>query len=120
MEVWCGMILGFDNDDATIFDRQIEFIQQARIAISMIGMLSAIPKTPLHARLARGGSARPDRHVRVRHQRHPAADQPRGAPRRLRPRPHRPVRSRDVLRTYRGPVPQAELRRRQHAVDVLA
>ena len=22
MEVWCGMILGFDNDDATIFDAQ--------------------------------------------------------------------------------------------------
>ena len=22
MEVWCGMILGFDNDDETIFDAQ--------------------------------------------------------------------------------------------------
>ena len=28
MEVWCGMIMGFDNDDATIFDAQIEFIQR--------------------------------------------------------------------------------------------
>ena len=26
MEVWCGMILGFDNDDETIFDAQREFI----------------------------------------------------------------------------------------------
>ena len=28
MEVWCGMIMGFDNDDETIFDAQIEFIQR--------------------------------------------------------------------------------------------
>jgi radical SAM superfamily enzyme YgiQ (UPF0313 family) len=55
MEVWCGMIMGFDHDDEGIFDRQIEFIQQARIAMSMSGMLSAIPKTPLHARLAAEG-----------------------------------------------------------------
>jgi radical SAM superfamily enzyme YgiQ (UPF0313 family) len=55
MEVWCGMILGFDNDDATIFDAQRRFIHEARIASTMIGMLHAIPKTPLHARLAREG-----------------------------------------------------------------
>jgi radical SAM superfamily enzyme YgiQ (UPF0313 family) len=55
MEVWCGMIMGFDNDDQDIFDRQIEFIQHARIAFSMSGMLSAIPKTPLHERLAAEG-----------------------------------------------------------------
>src|SRR3954454_2452655 len=55
MEVWCGMIMGFDSDDSTIFDRQIEFIQQSRISFSMSGMLSAIPKTPLHDRLATEG-----------------------------------------------------------------
>ncbi|MFO0959166.1 MAG: B12-binding domain-containing radical SAM protein [Isosphaeraceae bacterium] len=55
MEVWCGMIMGFDSDDATIFDRQIEFIKEARIAFSMSGMLSAIPKTPLYDRLAEEG-----------------------------------------------------------------
>jgi radical SAM superfamily enzyme YgiQ (UPF0313 family) len=55
MEVWCGMIMGFDHDDEAIFDRQIEFIQDARIAFSMSGMLSAIPKTPLHERLAAEG-----------------------------------------------------------------
>jgi hypothetical protein len=32
IEVWCGMIMGFDNDDSSIFDGQIEFIQQARIS----------------------------------------------------------------------------------------
>ena len=51
MEVWCGMIMGFDSDDSTIFDRQIEFIRQARISFSMSGMLYAIPKTPLYDRL---------------------------------------------------------------------
>jgi radical SAM superfamily enzyme YgiQ (UPF0313 family) len=55
IEVWCGMIMGFDNDDATIFDRQIEFIKDARISFSMSGMLAAIPKTPLHERLAADG-----------------------------------------------------------------
>jgi radical SAM superfamily enzyme YgiQ (UPF0313 family) len=59
IEVWCGMILGFDNDDATIFDAQEEFLEQARINTAMIGMLHAIPKTPLHARLAREGRLDP-------------------------------------------------------------
>ncbi len=55
IEVWCGMIMGFDQDDRGIFDRQIQFIQQGRIAFSMSGMLSAIPKTPLYDRLAADG-----------------------------------------------------------------
>ena len=55
MEVWCGMIMGFDSDDSSIFDRQIAFIQESRIAFSMSGMLSAIPKTPLYDRLASEG-----------------------------------------------------------------
>ena len=59
IEVWCGMIMGFDNDDETIFDAQIEFVRQARIAHSMSGMLYAIAKTPLHARLAAEGRLDP-------------------------------------------------------------
>ncbi len=55
MAVWCGMIMGFDSDDTTIFDRQIEFIQKARIPFSMSGMLTAIPKTPLYDRLEAEG-----------------------------------------------------------------
>ena len=55
IEVWCGMILGFDNDDATIFEAQRTFLKEARIVSVMIGMLAAIPKTPLHARLAEEG-----------------------------------------------------------------
>ncbi len=55
IEVWCGMILGFDSDDVGIVDRQIDFVRQSRIAFSMTGMLTAIPKTPLHKRLAEEG-----------------------------------------------------------------
>lgn len=55
MEVWCGMIMGFDSDDTSIFDRQIDFIQKARIPFSMSGMLWAIQKTPLYDRLLEEG-----------------------------------------------------------------
>ncbi|HYV38558.1 MAG TPA: radical SAM protein [Gemmataceae bacterium] len=59
IEVWCGMIMGFDHDDPTIFAAQEEFLKEARIATAMIGMLHAIPKTPLHARLAKEGRLDP-------------------------------------------------------------
>lgn len=55
MEVWTGMIVGFDSDDASIFDSQEAFIREARVAHAMLGMLSAIPKTPLHDRLRAEG-----------------------------------------------------------------
>jgi radical SAM superfamily enzyme YgiQ (UPF0313 family) len=59
IEVWCGMILGFDHDDRTIFDAHRRFLDEARIVHSMTGMLTALPKTPLHARLAREGRLDP-------------------------------------------------------------
>lgn len=59
MDVWCGMILGFDNDDATIFDAQRDFIRDARIANSMTGMLWAFRKTPLYDRLLQEGRIDP-------------------------------------------------------------
>ncbi|MCB0944133.1 MAG: B12-binding domain-containing radical SAM protein, partial [Mycobacterium sp.] len=55
LEVWCGMIVGFDHDDSRIFKEQLDFIQQTDIMHAMVGMLSAIPKTPLHARLRSEG-----------------------------------------------------------------
>jgi radical SAM superfamily enzyme YgiQ (UPF0313 family) len=55
MDVWCGMILGFDHDTRAIFDAQRQFIANARILHAMIGMLTAIPKTPLYDRLAAEG-----------------------------------------------------------------
>lgn len=53
LEVWCGLIVGFDSDDGGIFERQQEFVEQTRISHAMLGMLSAIPKTPLYERLSR-------------------------------------------------------------------
>ena len=55
MEVWAGMILGFDNDDERIFEAQARFLAEARISTAMIGMLSAIPRTPLYDRLKQAG-----------------------------------------------------------------
>ena len=55
IQVQAGMIVGFDNDDTTIFEEQLRFVQEARIPVSMTGMLQAMPKTPLHERLARAG-----------------------------------------------------------------
>jgi radical SAM superfamily enzyme YgiQ (UPF0313 family) len=60
LEVWCGMIVGFDNDDTRIFKAQHEFMRQTDIMHAMVGMLSAIPKTPLHARLKSEGRLDPD------------------------------------------------------------
>jgi hypothetical protein len=55
IEVMAGMIVGFDSDDPSIFEEQFRFIQRARIPISMTGMLNAVPRTPLHARLKEAG-----------------------------------------------------------------
>ena len=60
MEVWAGMILGFDNDDESVFEAQRRFVAAARISTATVSMLSAIPKTPLHARLAAAGRLDPD------------------------------------------------------------
>ena len=55
IDVMAGMIVGFDHDDTDIFEEQFRFIQDARIPISMTGMLNALPKTPLYKRLKEAG-----------------------------------------------------------------
>ncbi|QDV68418.1 Ribosomal protein S12 methylthiotransferase RimO [Rosistilla carotiformis] len=55
IEVWCGLIVGFDNDKPDIFAMQTKFLKESRIALAMVGLLHAIPKTPLHARLRQEG-----------------------------------------------------------------
>jgi radical SAM superfamily enzyme YgiQ (UPF0313 family) len=50
-----GMIVGFDQDDATIFDEQYEFLQAANIPVAMLNILLAIPRTPLYQRLEAAG-----------------------------------------------------------------
>lgn len=51
MEVYGGFIIGFDNDDETIFDTQFEFIQKTGIVVAMVGLLTALPGTRLYKRL---------------------------------------------------------------------
>lgn len=55
-----GFMVGFDNDDPGIFDRQYAFIQEARIARAAVGILTAIPSTPLYERLRAEGRLRLD------------------------------------------------------------
>ncbi len=55
IQVQAGMIVGFDHDDATIFEEQLRFVQEAAIPVSMTGMLQALPGTPLHRRVEREG-----------------------------------------------------------------
>lgn len=49
--VWAGLIVGLDSDDRDIFDDQVTLIQSSSIPIAMIGILQAIPNTPLYSRL---------------------------------------------------------------------
>jgi radical SAM superfamily enzyme YgiQ (UPF0313 family) len=55
IQVQAGMIVGFDHDDPGVFAEHARFIRAARIPVSMTGMLQALPKTPLHERVAREG-----------------------------------------------------------------
>jgi radical SAM superfamily enzyme YgiQ (UPF0313 family) len=50
-----GFIVGFDSDQADIFDRQIEFIERAAIPWAMAGVLQAPPTTPLYERMKKEG-----------------------------------------------------------------
>ena len=55
IDVWCGMIVGFDHDDSSIFDVMPRFLVEARISAALISMLHAIPTTPLYDRLMQEG-----------------------------------------------------------------
>ena len=60
LDISAGFIVGFDNDDAAIFEDQFRFIQDNGIVLAMVGMLTAIPKTPLYDRLMKEGRLRLD------------------------------------------------------------
>ncbi|MBU1370497.1 MAG: DUF4070 domain-containing protein [Bacteroidetes bacterium] len=51
MQVSGGFIVGFDTDTPSIFQRQIDFIQQSGIVSAMVGLLNAPKNTKLYQRL---------------------------------------------------------------------
>ena len=51
MQVSGGFIVGFDSDLPTVFQRQIDFIQQSGIVSAMVGLLNAPRNTKLYNRL---------------------------------------------------------------------
>ncbi len=51
LEVRAGFIVGFDNDNSSIFDRQINFIQKSGIVTAMVSLLNALRGTKLYNRL---------------------------------------------------------------------
>ncbi len=55
LQVHGGFIVGFDSDPASIFERQIRFIQESGIVTAMVGILSAMRGTKLFQRLEREG-----------------------------------------------------------------
>ncbi len=55
LQVMGGFIVGFDNDPADIFERQINFIRESAIPLAMVGLLNALPGTQLWRRLKREG-----------------------------------------------------------------
>jgi len=55
LQVMGGFIVGFDNDDESIFLRQVEFIQKSGIVTAMVGLLQAPTGTALYQRMLREG-----------------------------------------------------------------
>jgi radical SAM superfamily enzyme YgiQ (UPF0313 family) len=55
LEVQAGFIVGFDNDTPSVFQRQIDFIQQSGIVTAMVGLLQAPYGTRLYDRLKKEG-----------------------------------------------------------------
>lgn len=51
MQVQAGFIVGFDHDTPSVFQRQIDFIQNSGIVTAMVGMLQAPVGTRLYERL---------------------------------------------------------------------
>ncbi len=55
IDVLGGFIIGFDNDTLNTFQQQQRFITEAGIQSAMIGLLMALPRTPLYERLQKDG-----------------------------------------------------------------
>ena len=55
LQVQGGFIVGFDNDTESVFQKQIDFIQNSGIVTAMVGLLQAPPGTRLYERMKQQG-----------------------------------------------------------------
>ena len=55
VDILAGFIVGFDRDTAKSFEVQKSFIERSGIMVAMVGLLTALPRTPLFERLKREG-----------------------------------------------------------------
>jgi radical SAM superfamily enzyme YgiQ (UPF0313 family) len=55
IDILAGFIIGFDNDTLETFERQYRFIIDSGIQAAMVGLLTALPRTPLYRRLEQEG-----------------------------------------------------------------
>ena len=55
VDILSGFIVGFDRDTPASFELQRRFIVDSGIIVAMVGLLTALPKTPLYERLKREG-----------------------------------------------------------------
>jgi radical SAM superfamily enzyme YgiQ (UPF0313 family) len=58
LQVQGGFIVGFDSDGPSIFQKQIDFIQNSGIVTAMVGLLQAPPGTKLYERMKKEGRLR--------------------------------------------------------------
>lgn len=58
IEIYAGFIVGFDSDKKDIFELQYQFILNSGITVAMVGLLNALPKTPLFERLQKANRLR--------------------------------------------------------------
>ncbi len=82
IDVLAGFIVGFDTDTLDTFERQRRFIMQSGIQAAMVGLLTALPRTPLYERLQREGrvieraddtdNTRPGTNIVPKHMSYPA------------------------------------------------
>jgi radical SAM superfamily enzyme YgiQ (UPF0313 family) len=55
VDILAGFIVGFDRDTPKSFGEQRRFIERSGIMVAMVGLLTALPRTPLFERLKREG-----------------------------------------------------------------
>jgi len=49
--VWASLIIGFDHDDFSVVEQQKILLQHAGVPVAMMGILQALPETPLYDRM---------------------------------------------------------------------